>query len=217
MKLSTFNLLEELDKPKFACLRAKFTRRSYPQGTLVYRPEEKSDQVFVVATGRVRIFLSYGDKEFTLALLTPGQVYTTHTRAFVQAMDPCELLAMDTHTFHASLTEYPELAGAVMTVLGGLLKNSFSIISGLVFKDANLRLVEHLLDAAGPGAMDQNSPIDVHLDMTTEQLAQIVGTTRQTVSMLLSDLVRSGNLEKLGRGSYRIHNISNLKAILTTA
>lgn len=219
MKFSSFNLLEELNRPAFTKLREKFTSRSHDQGTIIYGPQEEADQVFVVATGRIRVFLSYGNKEFTLAILLPGQVYTTHTRAFVQAMDECKLLTMETSTFHASLSEYPELAGSVMSVLGGLLKNSFSIISGLVFKDANRRLVEHLLDeangpAGGPADGPADGPVTIKLGLTTEQLAQIVGTTRQTVSMLLSDLVRNGDLEKLGRGTYRISAPKRLQALI---
>lgn len=211
MKLSSFNILEELNRPGLAALRERFSVRKYKAETLVYSPMEETNQVFVVGRGKLRIFLSYADKEFTLAILGEGQVYTTHTRASVQAMEDCELLIMDTDEFHASLFEHPQLAGVVMTVLGGLLKNSFSIISGLVFKDANRRLVEHLLDMADE---TETTPVDIELGLTTEQLAQIVGTTRQTVSMLLNDLVRSGDLEKLGRGTYRIPDPARLRAIM---
>ncbi|MBU1612204.1 MAG: Crp/Fnr family transcriptional regulator, partial [Proteobacteria bacterium] len=148
MKISAINLLEELNKPDYQDLMASFTRRSHAKGSMVYTPMAEEDNVFVLAQGRLRIFLSYEDKEFTLTILEPGQVYTTHTRAFVEAMEDCVVLVTDTMSFHKSLAEHPELTGAMINVLGGLLKNSFSIISGLVFKDVNRRLVEHLLAEA---------------------------------------------------------------------
>ncbi len=211
MKLTSINLLDELDKPSSQKLRQYFITRTHPKGTMIYFPMEKKDRFFVVAKGRVRIFLSFADKEFTLCILKPGQVYVTHTSAYVQAMDDCTLLVTDTHRFHSGLADHPELTGAMLGVLGGMLKNSFSIINSLVFKDASRRLVELFLDEAAD-ADPRNDSVTIDLGLTIEQLAQIVGSTRQTVSMLLNELVRSGDLEKHGRGTYFIPSLSRLRS-----
>ena len=145
MKLTDVNLIEELAKPEHADLRAQFVERNHAKGALIHQPGEGPDLVFVVSSGRVRVYLTSMDKEFTLAILEPGAIYTTHTRAFVEAMDECVLLTTLTVQFHAALRGYPELTGAMINVLGGLLKNSFSIINGLVFRDASLRLVGFLV------------------------------------------------------------------------
>ena len=69
--------------------------------------------------------------------------------------------------------------GSMINVLGGLLKNSMSIISGLVFNDVTRRLVQYLLaEARGSRERDARGVL-VRLDLTTEQMAQIVGSTRQ--------------------------------------
>ncbi len=211
MKLTSVNLLDELNKPGAQQLRQHFITQSHNKGTMIYFPMEEKDSFFVVATGRVRIFLSFDDKEFTLCILKPGQVYVTHTSAYVQAMDDCSLLVTDTSSFHAGLADHPELTRAMLGVLGGMLKNSFSIINSLVFKDASRRLVELFLDEAAD-ADPHNDSVTIDLGLTIEQLAQIVGSTRQTVSMLLNELVRSGDLEKVGRGTYVIPSLSRLRA-----
>ena len=215
MKLTSVNLLKELEKPEHADLRDLFVERSHPKGSLIYQPDQGPDQVFVVSSGRVRIYLASDDKEFTLAILEPGSVYSTHTRAHVEAIEDSTLLVTDTGRFHSGLAEHPELTGAMINVLGGLLKNSFSIIHGLVFRDASLRLVSYLLEEARQGEPcdDQGCRI-IRLGLVTEELAKIVGATRQTVSMLVSDLVRAGDLVKLGRGEYRIPDLARLEARL---
>ncbi|NCC24356.1 MAG: Crp/Fnr family transcriptional regulator [Deltaproteobacteria bacterium] len=216
MKLTDVNLLDELAKPEHAELRAQFMERTHAKGALIYQPGEGPDLVFVVSSGRVRIYLASVDKEFTVAILEPGAVYSTHTRAFVEAMDECVLLVTETGRFHAGLRSYPELTGAMINVLGGLLKNSFSIIHGLVFHDASLRLVGYLLEEARHGEpCDDKGCRIIRLGLLTEEMAKIVGATRQTVSMLISDLVRSGDLVKLGRGEYLIPDLTRLEARLS--
>lgn len=156
------------------------------------------------------------DKEFTIAILEPGAVYSTHTRAFVQALDDCTLLVTDTGRFHAGLKAYPELTAAMINVLGGLLKNSFSIIHGLVFRDASLRLVSYLLHEALNGEpCDDHGCRIIRLGLVTEELGKIIGATRQTVSTLISDLVRSGDLVKLGRGDYLVPDLGRLESRLS--
>ena len=218
MKLTDINLLEELGKPEHADLRKLFVERAHAKGSLIYQPgEEGPDQVFVIASGRIRVYLASVDKEFTLAILEPGAVYSTHTRAHVQALDDCTLLVTETARFHVGMLEHPELTGAMINVLGSLLKNSFSIIHGLVFRDASLRLVSYLLEEARQGEpCDDKGCRIIRLGLLTEEMATIVGATRQTVSMLLSDLVRAGDLVKLGRGEYRIPDLARLEARLSS-
>ncbi len=215
MKLNDVNLLDELAKPEHAELRAKFTEKSHAKGTLIYQPGEGPDLVFVVFSGRVRIYLALAAKEFTVAILEPGAVYSTHTRAFVEAMDECVLLITETDRFHASLRTSPQLTGAMINVLAGMLKNSFSIIHGMAFRDASLRLVGYLLEEARHGEpCDDKGCRIIRLGLLTEEMAKIVGATRQTVSMIISDLVRSGDLVKLGRGEYLIPDLARLEAKL---
>ncbi len=215
MKLINVDLLTTLAGPEYAALRESFVERSYARGAMIFSPLEESDRVFIVQNGRVRIYLASDVKEFTLAILEQGDIYSTHTRAYVAALDDCSLWVMDTARFHHTLADHPGLAGAMINVLGGLLKNSMSIISGLVFNDVARRLVEYLLAEARASHERDADGILVRLDLTTEQVAQIVGSTRQTVSVLINDLVRAGDLEKVERGVFRVPDTARLEARLT--
>jgi len=215
MKLVNVDLLATLDGPEYSTLRKSFVERSYTRGAIIFSPLEEADRVFIVKSGRVRIFLASDVKEFTLAILERGDIYSTHTRAYVAALDDSLLWVMDTAGFHKSLADHPNLAGAMINVLGGLLKNSMSIISGLVFNDVNRRLVEYLLAEARASDERHDDGILVRLDLTTEQVAQIVGSTRQTVSVLINDLVRAGDIEKVERGVFLVPDTGRLEARLS--
>lgn len=174
------------------------------------RMSPANNYVFIVMAGRVRVYLAYGDKEFTIAILEPGDIYTSHTGTYVQAMDDCTVLLTDIATFHNRMMDVPQFTKTMVRVLGGILKNAFGIIDGLVFRDSTARLAVFLLDSA----QTEDGVRVVHLNMTGELLAQHLGTTRQTVSTLLNDLTRSKILHREKRGVYHILDEARLREMV---
>ena len=211
-RLMGINLLEELERSDFAGLRREFIRRDYARGALVFGPRHPENMVFIVAGGRARLYLAYEEREFTLSILQPGDVYTTHTRTFVSALDELSLLLMPTERFARLLTRHPELTRTMVQVLGDILQSSFSIIHSLVFKDIPRRVAEFLHVAACEHGCDTAQGRLLQLNVTIEQLANIVGSTRQTVSETLTRLERDGLVLREGRGLYRIPDLCALEA-----
>ena len=98
-----------------------------------------------------------------------------------------------------------------MGVLGELLKQSFSIIESLVFKDVTQRLVEFLSYEARNHGEATGEGILVRVDLTMEQLAAVVGSSRQTVSTIVNDMVKGGVLVRRSRKELLIPNVEVLK------
>lgn len=211
MKFSGVNLLDELAKDELAELRSVFNQRAYPKGAVIYTPDENENLVFVIARGRVRVYLAYEDKEFTLAILNPGDLYATHAGCYIQAFEETDLLVADVHSVKTIMDAVPMFTRTMVRVLGHILQNSFSIIGGLAFKDIYARLMDYILTEARQSGAPHESGILLKLDLTMEQLALLMGATRQTVSTLLNDMVRAGLLVKLGRGKYYIPDIDALE------
>lgn len=210
MKFSGINLIDELAKDELAEFRAMFHERSYDKGTVIYTPDESDNLVFVIATGRVRVYLAYEDKEFTLGILNPGDIYANHAECYIQAFDDTSLLVTDVHSVKTMMSEVPLFTRTMVRVLGHILKNSFSIIGGLAFKDIYNRLMDYILEEARDTGKPDGAGVLVSIDLTIEQLAQLMGATRQTVSTLLNDMVRAGLMEKRGRGEYFIPSMDDL-------
>ena len=211
-RLTSINLLAELAQPEFAELLSELIPRSYPKNRMIYAPGHDRDQVFIVKEGRGRIYLSFEDKEFSLATLEPGDIYTTHTRAHVMAMDTVELLVMPTEKFFHYLLKHPSLSRTITSIFGDLLKQSFSIIDSLVFKDICQRLTDFFVYEALENGQPEQDGIRLHLDLTMEQLAAVVGSSRQTVSTIVNDMLHADVLRKEARGVYLVPNINLLKA-----
>ncbi|MGE4421647.1 MAG: Crp/Fnr family transcriptional regulator [Pseudodesulfovibrio sp.] len=210
MKFTGVNLLDELDRPELADLRAVFRKRSVNKGEVVFRPEGDEDLVFVVAKGRVRVYLAYEDKEFTLAILNPGDPYSTHSGCYIQALEDAELLLTDVRSVKRCMTDIPLFTRTMVRVLGHILRNSFSIIGGLAFKDIYNRLMDYILNEARASGTPEDGGRLLKLNLTIEQLSQLMGATRQTVSTLLNDMERAGLMFKRGRGVYFIPDLDAL-------
>lgn len=214
MKFLEENLLDHLHRPEFSELRSALSIRRFPKNSYVSQPGTDNNLVFIVARGRVRVYLGYEDKEFNLGILTKGDIYSTHTGTFVEALEETDLLMTDVATFRRRMVGDPEVTKSMVRVLGNILKNSFSIIDGLVFKDVNFRLVSLLANEARKhGEAKADGGIEVEINLSVEQLARLVGSTRQTVSTLLNDLMRAGLLERVGRGRFFIADLQVLESV----
>ncbi|BDQ35338.1 Crp/Fnr family transcriptional regulator [Pseudodesulfovibrio portus] len=211
MKFSGINLLDELGKSELAELRAAFHERSFVKDHIIYTPEAEDDLVFVISKGRVRIYLAYGDKEFTLAILNPGDLYATHADCYIQAFDDTTLLLAGVKEVKTVMARVPLFTRTMVRVLGHILRNSFSIIGDLAFKDIRDRLLSYILvEADTHGTKLEDGGVELRFDLTIEQLSLLMGATRQTVSTLLNNLERDGLIKKTGRGRYCIPDMDEL-------
>ena len=102
----------------------------------------------------------------------------------------------------------------MVRVLGGILKNTFSIVDGLALRDVSARLARYLMSTAQENAPGPDGRRRVRLQLSGEKLAQSLGATRQTISTLLNDLTRSGILLKEQRGVYCILDEGRLRELL---
>ncbi|MHB8707866.1 MAG: Crp/Fnr family transcriptional regulator [Desulfuromonadales bacterium] len=211
MKLTNIDLLKLFESPEYADVAKGFKEQRYAKKTVVCTPHDEGDHLFIIKSGRLRIFLTYEDREFTLALLEPGDIFSTHTRAFAETLDESVILLGNTRKFQQKAVESPEITLAMVKVLGELLKNSITIIEGLAFKDSRQRLLDFLVSAAEDRGRPHPERVSLELGLTTEEIALLIGTTRQTVSTLLNELIKSKVLEKLDRRTLLIRDFPRLK------
>ncbi|NLI93088.1 MAG: Crp/Fnr family transcriptional regulator [Peptococcaceae bacterium] len=213
MKLTNCNLLSILNSPDYSHLLSAFREKKVKKKDIIYLPNADENLMLIVKKGRVRVYLAFDHKEFTLSILEAGDIYSTHTRAFTQAVEDCELLVCGIENFGTIMVQYPIFTLTAINVLGDLLKNSITIINGLVFKEAHQRLAELFVQTAENKGKNTDEGILIELGLNNEQLAMLVGTSRQTVSIFLNDLYKSGILGKINRRIVLIRNIEYLKKI----
>jgi CRP-like cAMP-binding protein len=187
-----------------------FCRKEVSAGFLLATPGDTRDQVFVVESGRLRVYLAGENRSLTLSFLEPGDIYTTHTPTYIEAVAPTVLRVMETSGFARKLCEDPRVVGVVMRVLGRLLENSVTLVEDLAFREVPARLARFLLGLVERRGVAVDGGMCIPLELTTEDIASLLGTTRQTVSTLLNQWERDGLLRRQGRRSLIVIDIQGL-------
>lgn len=194
-----------------AALRQGFRQRNLVEGELLGSPGAPRDSVFIVRNGRIRVYLASEDKEYTLTFLEAGDIYSTHSGAYLQALKPSEVLIGETAQMSRMLA-LPGAAATIIRVLGQTLANSMQLIEDLAFRDVEGRLARFLDGMLVRRGLSHESGVQrLELNLSTEDIAHLLGTTRQTVSSLISRLARQGILTRVAPGILDIHRPDLLK------
>ncbi|MCR6629141.1 MAG: Crp/Fnr family transcriptional regulator [Magnetospirillum sp.] len=201
-------ILDALSDPRNQAFVKGFSRRRIAERVLM---ESDDDGVFVVLAGQMRVFLSYEGKEFTLFFLEPGDIFSLHSGALVETRRPTELLFANIATFEQALEAYPSLSRTVIATLGRTLKSTLRIIEDLMFSDVRQRIIHVLLDRAEEHGRTTPGGIVLDMDCNTEDLANLVGATRQSASAVLNELIKAGALSRTGRTQWLVPDLTRLR------
>jgi CRP/FNR family cyclic AMP-dependent transcriptional regulator len=160
------------------------------------------DSLYIVISGRLKVMMGEADgKETILSILGPGEFFgemglidDNPRSASVRAIEPCELLAVSKGAFRKCLVENSALAMAVMRVLVRRLREADRKIGSLAMLDVYGRVARLLLDMSE----NVNGRKVVTKRLTKQDIAKMVGASREMVSKVMKDLQMSGYIEVEG-------------------
>lgn len=207
------SLLEVLTREENKGLLSQLNERSFRKRHLLFMPHHKEDLVFIVKEGKLRVYLGLDGKELSVAILGPGDVYSTHTRAYVEALEDSSILTCPSFKFFKLATELQSLNFALVTSLGVMMSGAITIIENLYFNCTDKRVAAFFYEQAILNGERTAAGTYVDVGLTVDNIAKIVGSSRQTVSTLISNLEKDGILKKLARGEYLIKNMDDLQVI----
>lgn len=207
------SILDITNLPEYASLLSLFHLKKYRKKEILFYPNHAEDYVFIVKEGKVRVYLASDDKEFTLSILEPGDAYSTHTRAYTQALEDCALLICKTEDFAEIMKSHPLFTSNVIKVLGDLLKNSITIITTLAFQKTDQRVKEYLISMAEERGVVCERGVTLEIGQDIGQIAMMIGASRQTVSSIFNEMHRLGILERVNRKTIIITDIEKLKEL----
>ena len=180
--------------------------RSFPGGTRVFHEGDNSDACYIVKSGTFRVTREHSDgRAITLATLGPGEIFGElamldgdQRSASAEALTDGELLALPAGDVRALLSRHPEIALKLVAGLVRRLRAANVRISRQSFQTVPSRVAGILaqLSREAPGG---NGTAEVTLHMNQTDLAQLAGTSRESVSRFLAELERAG-VVRSGRG-----------------
>jgi CRP-like cAMP-binding protein len=205
------SLFDFLDSPAGAPLRARFHERALDAGALFQERDDK-DHILVVKRGRLRVYLATPERELSLVYLSQGDVFSTHTRAQLQAVESTTLLLAPRGVIERELAHFPALQAAVIRVLAMVLNQAMTQIEDLAFYQVRARIARYILRCAARKKTDLEPGLLLRLDLNMEEIAALLGTTRQTASSELNAMIRLGAIARRGRGQLVIVAPDQLRA-----
>ena len=184
-----FSQLGEEDVRAFAALTRE---RTYPKGSVIVFEDDTGDALYLVAGGQVKVVLIGEDgREVILSVLGEGSFFgemalidNQPRSAHVIAMDDSRLLLLRRDDFQARILQSPAVAIALLAELSGRLRLADEKIGSLVLLDVNGRVAALLLRLAEDEGGDT-----ITKKLTHHTIAQMIGSSRETVSRTMRALV----------------------------
>jgi CRP/FNR family cyclic AMP-dependent transcriptional regulator len=203
--LDSTDLFAALPPDVLAPLGDQSVLRGLERNEVLFRQGEPSDALYVVQEGRIAVAAQSGDgRESVLAVLEAGSLFgelplfdDEPRSADARALTDSTVIELSYEPVRAVLRERPELLWVIVRLLVGRLRATDEALSDAVFLDVPARTAKRILELAG----DEDRFM---LPVTQEELAAMVGASRERVNKAISLFVRLGWLELEGRSSYRI-------------
>lgn len=189
-----------LDDEAADALRTSMSEHRLRRGDVLFQEGDSGDTLYIVAEGKIKVGRTSSDgRENLLAVLGPGQMFGELTlfdpgprSATVTAITETTLLALAHENLQHWLVGRPAVAYSLLQQLASRLRKANDVVADLVFSDVPGRVAKALLELAERFGRTAEDGVHVHHDLTQEELAQLVGASRETVNKALADFTSRG-------------------------
>ena len=205
-----FPLFADLDDRELSAIAAVAKTRRYAKDDVIFHADESGDVFCLIREGQVKVtMISPEGKEIILSLLGPGDFFGEMAllddeprSATVVATEPLELVTIWRSDFLQILAENFDITRKVLAEISRRLRTASNRIESLATMDVYGRLARFFLDLArDSGKVLDNGYVAVTRP-THQAIANMIGTSRETVSRLIHDLMRQNLLLSEGKTIY---------------
>jgi CRP-like cAMP-binding protein len=196
-------LFSALDEEAAMALQKSMVPQSIKRGNTLFQEGDAGDRLYIVTEGKIKLSHASGDgRESVLMVLGPGDMFGELSlfdpgprTATAVAVTDSQVLGLGNTDLNPWLAGRPEVAQKLLQALAHRLRRTNETMSDLVFADVPGRVAKALLELGEKFGSKTESGIYVNHDLTQEELAQLVGASRETVNKALADFVSRGWLK----------------------
>lgn len=216
---SSIPFFREIDPVLLDRMAPYIHQKTYRKGELIFLEGDYGDEIFFIRSGSVSIytfdkskkvilaFLHEGEYFGEMAMMKPGLVRSATAECLVQT----KLYILRRHDFQMLIEEDRNIAFQLLDYTMERLRRANQQIYDLTFLNVRTRIVKRLLILAQPGLTSGTNEYTIPLKITHQQLAEMVGAVRETVSKVLQELQDEGVIQIQDR-HIRLNDISGLRA-----
>lgn len=211
--LSEIDIFQDLNHEDMDWMDRVTTMTTCEKGRVFYTPNETGEVLFLLKRGRVQLYrISPAGKKLVIATLGPGSIFGEMAmvgqgmyNTFAEAVDDCTLCVMGRADLERVLVEKPQVGIRMIEALGRRLREAEARLEDIAFKNIPARLASLLLRLQE----EHGRTIEGY---THQDLAEMIGTYRETTTQTLNDFKRNGLLE-IGRKRLELQNLEGLRAV----
>jgi len=200
-------LFTALDDAAAASLRASMDAVKIAKGSILFKEGDDGEHLYIIIDGKLKLGTSSGDgRENLLSILGPGEMFGELSlfdpgprTSTATAVTDAKLLSLSHEKVIPWLRENPEVSLQLLTRLSQRLRRTNEAVGDLVFSDVPGRVAKALIDLGDRFGKSTPEGLLVNHDLTQEELAQLVGASRETVNKALADFAGRGWLKLDGR------------------
>jgi CRP/FNR family transcriptional regulator, cyclic AMP receptor protein len=205
--LARAGIFQGVDPSAAQALRAALEPVNFPRAHVIFAEGEPGDRLYIVLSGKVKVGRKSPDgRENLLAVFGPSDMFgelsifdpgpRTSTATTVTEVSA---VTMDRAALREWITKRPEIAEQLLRVIARRLRRTNNMLADLIFTDVPGRVAKALLQLAHDFGTQEGGMLRVTHDLTQEEIAQLVGASRETVNKALADFAHRGWLRLEGK------------------
>ncbi len=211
--LSEMDIFRDLTQEEMHWMESITTMTTCEKGRVFYTPDERGEVLFLLKQGRVQLYrISTEGKKLVIATLGPGSIFGEMAiigqgmhNTFAEALEDCTLCVMGRGDLERVLLNKPKVGLRILEALGHRLREAEARLEDIAFKNIPARLASLLLRLHE----EHGSVIEGY---THQDLAEMIGTYRETTTQILNDFKRNGLLN-IGRKRLELLDLEGLRQI----
>jgi len=205
--LQSVSIFWDLNEDDLGHIADKMVAKHFENGNYIFLEDSEGEQCFFVLEGSVKVTrLSKDGREVILAMLNEGDFFGEMSlldgesrSANVIALEKTKVLTLDRNDFIAVVNDYPQIAVQLLKELARRLRKSDRQIASLSLSDAEKRIALCIIRFADEQGVIQNGKVSIPKTPIQQDIANMAGTSRETVSRALGLLEKEDLIERHGR------------------
>ena len=207
-----------VDHPEFKRLERVSRQVNLRRRQPVYLPGDAAEAVYIIQKGRVKLSrVSEDGKEFTMAIMTEGDIFGelevlegTSRDMMAEAIEDSIVTVINGHEFQMTLRENSDLSLEITKLIGTRMKKIENRMEDLFFREVPARLARLLIELSCKWRDPVEGGIRLSFRITHQELANLIGSTRETVSAAMSNFKKQGLIQQ----DHRQITISNREGLV---
>ena len=198
--LARAGIFQGVEPSAVSALTKQLQPVDFPRGHTVFAEGEPGDRLYIIVSGKVKIGRRSPDgRENLLTIMGPSDMFGELSifdpgprTSSATTITEVRAVSMDRDALGAWIQDRPKIAAQLLRVVARRLRRTNNNLADLIFTDVPGRVAKQLLQLAQRFGTQEGGALRVTHDLTQEEIAQLVGASRETVNKALADFAHRG-------------------------